>query len=200
MANVDAPFGFRPARMVNGSAYSGQIVRCSLDSAGSTDAFVGTPVVLTGAGDSYTGYDTPNQGGTYGGVDVVAGGDNAIFGVIVGFEPDRSDLTSISHDASAQTSDRQVMVAVASPDVVFEVQIDYAVTAAAIGAHHDHTDEGATVGTDRYSNCQLEVGGAGQWRLIGFGNRPDNEIALHAVGEVVCIRSQIGNEAVVAAV
>jgi hypothetical protein len=201
MANVAAPFGFRPVRMIDGSPFNGAVQRCSLDSGGSTDAFVGTPVVLTAAGDQYLGYGINAEGAIWPAVEVVAGGDNAIFGVIISFETDRSNLETMSHDASATTADRQCMVAVAAPSVVFEVETAAAHGVAGIGAHYDHSDETATVGTDTYSNCTLEVGGAGQWRLIGYRNSPDNDGTLdNAIAEVVCIRSQIGNEAVVAAV
>jgi len=200
MANVAAPFGLRPVRYLDGTPYNGAAERCSFAGGGTTDAFIGTPVVMTATGDTYTGYG-PNADGSFAGVEVVAGGDNAIYGVIVGFEPQRSNLELIALDASAVTTDLQVMVAVANPNLVFEIETSAAIGVAGIGAHYDHTDESATFGTDIVSNCTLETGGAGQWRMIGYRNDPANSVELdNAVALVVCIRSQVGNEAVVAAV
>lgn len=203
MANADAPRGLRPVRMLDGSPWNGAVQRCSIGSAVADDLFIGSPVKLDGTGDTYTGYGTANSGGSYPGVDLSEAAE-VIFGVIVAFDPDRGDLTSLGslvHDASAWAVDRQCLVAVASPTTVFEVQASTTTGVAVAGAFWDDTTESADPTAVSVSNVEIVAGTAAKYRLIGPVNRPDNDPSLtNADWEVVAVLTQVGPSALTLAV
>ena len=206
MANPDNPRGLRPIRMLDGSPWNGQVMRCSINSATADDLFIGTPVKLAAAGGAlFAEYDEPNQGGSYPGIDQ-ADTTEVVLGVIISFEPNRSNLSSLGslvHDASANADDRQCLVAVATPMTVFEVQGSAAMTSglAVTGSYVDHSTESADPTAVTVSNVEVgQTGGAG-WLIVGCVNRPDNDPTLaNADWEVVNVLGQIGNSVAVAAV
>ncbi len=206
MANVDDPRGLRPVRYIDGSPYNGAVQRCAIIAAVADDLFIGTPVKLAAAGGAtFTGYNDPNMNGSFPGIDQ-SDTTEVVFGVIVSFEVDRDDLSSsgsLVHDASAWATDRQALVAVATSNLVFEVQGSAAMTSgmAVTGSYVDHSTESADPTAVTISNVEVgQTGGAG-WLVVGPVNDINNDPTLaNADWEVVNVLGQIGNSADVVAV
>ena len=112
MANVDAPFGFRPVNR-DGSPYNGATLRCVFAAGDATATFIGDAVKL--AGSSVQGYPTIAQ---------CAAGD-PVLGVVTAFEADPDGLGNQYRLASTQ---RFCQVALAE-NTYFEVQSDDDTTA-----------------------------------------------------------------------
>lgn len=196
MANADAAFGFLPIRMVNGSPYSGQILDCATATGNSEVMFIGTPVVMAG------GAVTFNEGDTLPTIALATvGTTNPILGCIIGFEPNRGDLT-IKHRAAS--TERRVKVAVAQPDVVFKVQSDDVTALAAIGEQGSFTGVSGSTSTG-YSDAEYDEAtgstAVDQWTVIGYYNAPDNDPTLaNSILEVICSHPQLGSSQVTAGV
>lgn len=170
MANADTPFGLRPAMMLDGSPYNGQGIRCVFASGDSTATFIGDPVKL--AGSSVGGYPTVQQ---------AAAGDK-IFGVVVSFEPDRTDLTAQYRKASTE---RQAVV-VPALDVLFLVQEDSAGGALTADSVGQNADIVVGTGNTTYGISAVELDSSGaatataQLRILQLWQSEDNAIGTNA--------------------
>jgi len=91
MANAHNAFGFRPIRMLSGSPWNGQTMRCYAPATYGTALYIGDPVVWTGTSDA-TG-ECPE-------VNIATTGSNRILGMITGFEPNPDNLSLIYRPAS----------------------------------------------------------------------------------------------------
>ena len=135
MANVDARFGARPIRHLDGSPYNGMTTRYHLNASSEGNAlFIGDFVVSSGS--AFTD-GVPE-------VTVASAGGN-LLGAIVAFEPLASNPTLLHREAS---TDRYCLVA-DSPDIVFAIQEDGTLAATAMGnnaeivtTHGGSTDTG----------------------------------------------------------
>ena len=179
MANIDAPFGLRPVRHLDGSAWDGAVQKFLVPASDTDALFIGDAVIGAAAGGSADGKDKYVSKGTVGG---------NLLGAIVAFGPDRDDLSKQYRVASTL---REVYVCT-SPDVIFEVQEDSvgnAVTAAEIGCNADmiQTHSGSTV--TGQSGMELDSSSAAttaaQLRIVGVARKEDNEIGANAVLEVM---------------
>lgn len=113
MANIDAPFGLRPVKHLNGTPWNGATQRCLIPSTDSTSAFfVGDAVVRAGSASA---------DGTCPTVTLATLGDaNPIYGVITSFEPDPDNLSLMYR---LDDTERYCNVC-CDPDVIFEIQDD----------------------------------------------------------------------------
>ena len=118
---ADSAFGFRPVRTM-GSTYTGQVVSAVVPASDSTALFVGDFVSLTAGQDT-----TDNMP-----LVVQAAAAGVIYGAVVGFEPDYTDLTSKYRLASTK---RIARIAPALPGVVFECQANAALAAGDVGGN-----------------------------------------------------------------
>lgn len=183
MANANTPFGMRPVYNSNGSAYNGNALLCAIAATEGTATFVGDPVKLAGSADSTTGVPTVLQ----------AAATDAIYGVIVGFEPNRADLTLVHRVASTL---RYCYVCV-DKGVVYEIQEDSVGNNLAVTEVGLATDivvgSGSTVtGLSAVQLDSSDTGtAAGQIRILGLVRRPDNEIGTNAKWLVVINESQL---------
>lgn len=177
MANVDAPFGLRPVRQLNGSPLSGATERCFIPATDSTAMFVGDAVKMAGSADA-DGVPTVNR---------AAAGD-LIAGVIVSFDADTDDL-SLKHRVASTARYCNVVMA---PDVIFEIKEDSAggaLAATDVGLNADiiYTVAGST--TSGRSGMELDSSdaetGTCQLRILRLASRPDNSIGDDAVWEVI---------------
>lgn len=176
MANLDRPSGLRPVRTLSGAPF--KIEECCILAADGTATFVGDPVKLSGTG---------HTDGTPAVVQAAAG--DALFGVVVGFAPDPTNLNLVHRTASTF---RRCFVVV-GPDVVYEIQEDSdggAMAVTDIGKCGDVVVAAgnATTGTSAVeldsSNVQA-VDAGGQLRVLRLVPRVDNEIGTNARWEVV---------------
>lgn len=116
MASVLA--GFRPVKHLTGAPYNGQVNRYMISASDSQATNVGDLVVLS---DNDALVDA--QGfGVYPAVERAGSGTSAaIVGVIVGFEPDYSNLNAGNYRAA---STRRIVLVADSPDLLFAAPQD----------------------------------------------------------------------------
>lgn len=170
MANVDRVNGLRPVKHLDGSPYNGAANLYYVPSSDGTAIFVGDAVKSAGSADA-DGVASVAQ---------AAAGD-AIRGVVVGVKP-VTDESTIYREASTE---RYVFVADA-PDLVFEVQEDStggALAATSVGLNADLVVASGDTAAGT-SGMELDSSTAGtataQLRILGFAQRPDNEIGDNA--------------------
>ena len=119
--SATAPFGFRPVRHTNGSPWNGQTIACV--PASGTAIFIGDLVAFNGSAGTTTinGLDTEGLPTVIRATGTAVGQDAA--GVVVGFQPEPTNLSRLYMGASA--ADVKVAYVVpATPDMVFEVVAD----------------------------------------------------------------------------
>ena len=177
MANVNRVNGFTPVRHLNGAPYNGQVNRYCFTTADGTATFVGDLVKLSGTGHTD---GTPSLA-------QAAAGD-AVIGVLVGLEPDPTNLGLRHRTASTF---RYAYVA-DDPSLIFEAQEDsvgnnLAVTE--IGLCTNVT-VGAGVTATGASGMQIDssdtaTDSAGQLRIMRLVPREDNAIGTNAKWEVM---------------
>ncbi len=170
MANVSRVNGFRPVKHLDGSPYNGAYNTYYVPASDGTALFVGDAVKLAGSA-SDDGYATIAQ----------AAAGNPVVGVVVGFRVDPTNLNTPSQYRAASTA-RYVRVADAR-DLVFEVQEDAVGGAAAVTDVGLNADLVVAAGstTTGQSGMQLDTSTKATtatlvWKILGFANRPDNEI------------------------
>lgn len=134
MANLNAPFGLRPVKHLDGSAWNGQVNLYYIAAADTAAYFIGDAVrsasgvagdVGTGAG-AVTLYGTRNAASTSGAMRGVVVGLGTSFNAPGGPSPQAfnpNDLSRTSIPASKNGLNYYVWV-VDSPEVIFEVQTD----------------------------------------------------------------------------
>ena len=175
MANADAPRGFRPAKNLDGTPFNGGTVKCSLVTGDSTATFVGDLVKLSGTA-SAEGYPSVAQG---------AASDTAFFGVISSFDVDRDDLASMYRPASTA----RLCNVVPAGNALFVVQSSGATAITDVGETADVTVGSGDTSTG-YSAMELnhaDIGTGLNLLILGFDERPDNEIASANVDVIVKI-------------
>ena len=178
MANIDAPFGMRPVRHLNGSPYNGATERYFISADDGTALFVGDLVKFEGDCDAN---GVPR-------VIRAEASNPKVLGVIVSFEP-TNDL-ALKHRVASTARYCNV---VTSPDVVFEIQEDSAgnsveATEMSMNADVIYTVAGSTV--SGRSGMELDSTSANttaelQLRILRLMPRVDNAIGNYAVWEVL---------------
>lgn len=183
MANVDSPFGARPIFNGNGSPWNGATQLCAIPAADATATFVGDWVKLAGSADSTTGVPTVAQ----------AAAADAVYGVIVGFEPNRDELSLNYRKASTL---RYCHVC-ADRDAIYVMQED------SVGNNLDAnmvglaTDMVVGSGNTTTGKSAMELDSsdtataAGQFRIMGLYRSEDNEIGTNAKWLVRINESQL---------
>lgn len=190
MANLNAPFGFRPTRYMNGTPYNGGGRAYYAPSSDATAMFIGDPVVITGVGQTneFQGFGP----GTLSTVTIAtAGASNNVTGIIVGIQPVTREST-IYRAASTE----MIVFVEDDPNVIFEVQDDGAATIglAAVGLNANGVaGSGGSTVTGR-SSWQLNAATVAttntfQFTIIGAGRKIANDATLaNAVWEVLMNR------------
>lgn len=184
MANVNAPFGMRPVRYLDGRPYNGAVDLYF--ATGATGVIrPGDPVVEAGSANSSEVQGYP--AGTLPTCTVALDGDgDPLTGVCVSVLP----VTRDSLPYRETSTDRIIAVA-RGPDLVFEVQADASGTALAV------TDVGLhaclKVGTTStyISDWTLDTSDtpandpSNQLKILGFSKNPAKEVGAYAVVEVL---------------
>lgn len=192
MANVNAPFGMRPVRYVDGRPYNGAVEYYF--ATGATGVIrPGDPVVEAGSANTaeFQGYGP----GTLPTCTVALDGSgDPITGVCVAVLP----ITRDSVIYRENSTDRIIAVA-RGADLIFEVQADAGGTALAV------TDVGnfvvlkagttATLRSDWTVDTSVTPAttAAYQLKLMGFGKGPKNEVGAYAVVEVLVNNHVLAN-------
>lgn len=196
MANIDAPFGLRPVRHLNGNPWNGQAEKCYVSSSYATAIYIGDAVAVQ------TETDYQDTTAKHISVKRVTAGDaNPILGVVVSVEPDRSDLTKQYLPAS---TGGYVYVCM-DPDVIFEIRDDGAATptklfpmqnAVLIDTHSGSTTTGMS-GTELDTNSDPpEANASNQLLILKAVSKEDNDLGANTVWEVLisnhALRCQTG--------
>ena len=172
MANVDAAFGLKPIRHLNGNPWNGATTKMLVEDSYATSLFVGDPVVITGTAgaDDTTGH--------YMAVNLATAGDaGRISGVIVSIEP---ILTDLSKTYIPGYSGGYVNVCI-DPDVIYIVQDDAGATL-----------DGGSLGT----NCVFASGtgstvtGLSAWELAA-ATTPAADASYQ--GTILAVHNKEGN-------
>ena len=190
MANVNAPFGLKPIRHLNGNPWNGATEKCYVEDDVSTAVFVGDPVTYTGdaTDDISTGYhkavEHATEGDTY-----------PIYGVVTSIEPLLTDLSKTYLPAS---TGGYVNVCV-DPDVIYAIQDDgtAVLTGDNIGANA--VLEGSTAGSTvtGLSGWMLDADEAPaanaseQLIIMGVHNKEGNGFGAYCIWEVIISHHQL---------
>lgn len=186
MANSTGIFGLRPVRMLDGSPWNGNVIKCYISASYATALFIGDPVLLspTLTEKEATGkYPTINKSaGTAGTI---------VRGVIVGFEENADNLSQVYNPASTE---RYAYVC-QDADVVFQIRGDGGGTLTSVvpgqnavmiadssgdtatGLSGMALDEGTTTAPNTTQNFTLHI--------LAIANRDDNALGDNALYEVL---------------
>lgn len=169
MANVDAPFGFRPVRVEGSSEIP--VTTYYVPASDGTALFIGDPVILTGSSDS---------NGVAAVTRATAGSSSYVTGVVVAVKP-VTDESTIYREASTE---RYVVVA-DNPYQVFEVQQDSDSATPAVTDVGNTVDFIAAAGDTVYGKSKFEldtsnIGTGDQFVIEGFVQSSDNEVGNFA--------------------
>lgn len=172
MANADTPRGFTPVNSDGSGTFSGKVQRF----------YKSATAGILGIGDEVI--RATNSTDPEGGPEIVkATVGAAITGVIVGYEPNRANLTQL-HLASADT--RYVYVST-DPDQLYEAQDTTGGTALVVTQIGEHIDSITAVDADTStgrSKAELDnaaVATGNTWRIEGLVQRADNVVGEHAM-------------------
>ena len=169
MANTDTPFGLKPVRDAGSAPYNDGVEMFYVPASDSTALFIGDPVIRAGSGDA-AGVPSATR----------AAATGAITGVVVGFtDPDSMEL-----GYGAASTDRYALVRT-EPDTLYEIQVNGTLAAADVGLNAN-ISIGAGNTYNRLSGVELDAATKAttatlQLRIMGFAQRPDNEVAADAV-------------------
>ena len=171
MANVNMPFGLKPVGHLLGLNWTAQVRKCYMTGTNGA-AYIGDAVDLEGSADATGAYPTvvvPTLGATH-----------PIAGVVVGFEPDPTDLTLLYRK---NTTNRYPLV-IFDPFVIYEIQADVtAVLANTVVGANAVVGAGAGGSTATGISGQVLVSGTTpaanatyQLLILGAANDPKNDI------------------------
>jgi hypothetical protein len=186
MANLTGTWGLRPLRHLNGSPWNGALVRAYCSASYATALYVGDPVVWdTAAGDKDATAKFPTIIKSAGTAGIL------VRGVIVGFEPDPTNLELKYRPASTE---RWALIC-CDPDCVYEIRGDggAALTDVLVGQNAVMIADSAGSTVTGLSGMALDEGtttapGDTQnytLHILGIKNVEDNELAASAAYEVL---------------
>lgn len=196
MANVNAPFGLRPIRYVDGRAYNGEVTEYF--ATGATGVIrPGDPVVDSGS--SNTAEVQGRAPGTLPSCTVSLDGDgDPIIGVCVGVVPVHRDSLPYR-----ETSTDRIILVARGPDLVFEVQANAGGTALAATDVGLHANLKVATTATYISDWTLDTTAGGgvapandpsnQLKILGFSKNPKREIGAYAVVEVLINNHVLAN-------
>lgn len=184
MANVDAPFGLKPIRHLNGNPWNGQTEKCYVEDATTSNVFVGDPVIFTGTAgsDVTTGHHKV--------VTLATDADtNRIYGVVTSIEP---ILTDLSKSYIPAYTGGYVNVCV-DPDVIYIIQDEGAVALDGDSIGANAVFESATAGSTvtGLSGWELDTGdtpgadASNQCIIMGVHNVEGNSFGVNCIWEVL---------------
>lgn len=192
MTNINAPFGLRPVRHVNGEPYNGAFRAYFVPASDGTALFVGDPVIKAGSSNttvvSAPGAGQFNVGSLPTITRATAGTTNRITGVVVGFA---GDANSTLHRAAS--TDRIVYVC-DDPDILFEIQSSGILAATDVGLNSVITFAVSGSTFTGKSGAQLDQSvlattAAHQLSIVELVNREDNFPTLTASKVLVRINN-----------
>lgn len=176
MPNAHTPAGLRPVKDLNGRPYNGAKRSFYALATYATALYIGDPVEIVGTSSTLA------DGRIVSDIEAAETGDS-IDGVIVGFAPSPTDLSSIYRAASTA---REVYVCT-DRDMLYEIQegsSGTALAAADLGLNVDFVVAAGSANTGlsgvMINNATEATTNTLDLKLVEFVNRPDNEIGYSA--------------------
>lgn len=174
MPNVDGPSGLKPVDHLFGLNWSDKVRKCYIPSTDSARAFfIGDAVTLAGSSDTSGCYPTVTV--------ATVGATNVIYGVIVGFEPDPTDLTILYR----KDDTARYCYVCFDPYVIYEIQGDSvaAIANTSVGMNSvliaTHSGDTATGLSGLELNSSVIAADATyQLHILGAVESPNNDISL----------------------
>jgi len=170
MANVDAPFGFRPAKHLNGNPYNGSVMKCYMPTGDTKAVYIGD--LMEGAGSACANGCCPSVKKFTG----CAAAAKPGLGSLVAVMPS----TSASLIYRAASTERYVEVCV-DPDVLYEAQTDETMTKGDCGALclvvSTHAGSTVTGLSGMEIDATIATTNTYPFIVVSFVDRPDNDIA-----------------------
>ena len=178
MANSDSPSGFTLVGTIGGSAYNAQIHKYAIPAADGTATFVGDAVKTNG--------DATADGVPY---VIQAAATNTIRGIIVGFEPNPSNLELQYRAASTL----RICWVCDDPYAVFEIQEDGTMAATDVSGNADIVVAAGstTSGRSAMELASSTVATGDTLRILELVQRADNEIGLNAKWKVMIMEHEL---------
>ena len=182
MANVDARYGLKPEKYLNGAPYNGQCRKYHIAADYNTALYIGDVVDLNGT-STQTGADF-DVAGFYPDIEKPTLTDgNYMIGPIVAFEPTWDNLDRAYSPASTEG----YAYVADDPNIIFSAQMDSAttLTAADIGLNGylvgTHSGSGYTFlsGMEADESTFDDADSSNMFMLMGIVHRPDNELGQH---------------------
>jgi len=196
MANTDTPKGLSPIGTVGQSAYRGEIRRCVVLAADSTDIGIGDLVKLANTGSDSTG--------KYQSVTLQTAGD-AAYGVCVGIEPlpftvSTSDNLQPLYVVGSDAVNDQYLLIDIDPNTVYEIQEvsgGTALVATSIGLNASIVNAGVTTATG-FSGMELDNSTENttatlELKIMNVIDRPGNALGEHCKFAVKINNHQLGS-------
>jgi hypothetical protein len=168
-----AAFGFRPVRLLNGTPWNGAVVRHSVLS-GIGNIFIGDCVDLAG-----TASISSVDGAILHDLALASAGAR-VYGVVTGIIP-TVGTPNLNITYGATGAYREVWVALADPNLVFESTCDEAIVTSALGQCYDivATAGSTTTGVSAHVVDATGPGTTGlTWMWVGVQNSPANLAGL----------------------
>lgn len=197
MANVNRPFGFKPVKKLDGSAWTGAVHTYVVLGADTSDYYIGDLVMPGGSADAH---------GIPSAIKYIAGGngDTAPLGAIVGVLPVAPITTSregtpLSLEdkrlTGSITTDRYILV-VDDVDVVYEVQADSTgLSRNSVGSNVDVTVAAPGNANQRSATVLLGTSDADTetlpFRILGYVMDEANEISSAAATDTPFVRTLV---------
>ena len=188
MANADAPFGAIPLRLMDGTPWSGAMAHAYYcDDSDANNLFIGDPVTTGGQVNS-TAFEAYPAGSLFEVIIATAGGGaGSVLGFIVGFGPNRGDLTKQYRVASTE----RIVYVADNPNLIFAMQEDSvggALAAANAGLNADFIiGTGSTVtgmSATEIDSSSINTTNTLQLRVHRLYPVDDNAIGTNAIWEV----------------
>jgi hypothetical protein len=187
MAGVSRINGFRPVKKMIGGGFAGQVNSYFVPSSDATPLFVGDFVKLAGDARSPSGVPTVTR----------AAATDAVCGVVVGISFEGiGDLMNIPNVSNLNTpiyraaSTNAYILVADDPNLVLEAQCTGTLATADIGLNVSPivATGSLTAGTSAYLSTKATTATL-PLKLVGFPNRPDNNIGDAFVSAYVTINN-----------
>jgi len=189
MANIDSAFGLKPVAHKNGAPYNGACRAFVALSTYATALYIGDPIIRVASGSNTTEVDGFAVGTLPACQRATNGDGNAISGVIVGFGPNRDDLTKQYRPASTE----RVIYVADDPDLIFDIQDDAGATldASVVGLNAVLSGSGGSTVSGK-SSAELDAGSSdgpaadasNQLTIIGLAPYSNNAVGDNAIWRV----------------
>lgn len=174
MANVDAPFGFRPVQKVGGGVSNQGQTEYAIANGESSAIFQGDPVLLANTGS----------------VQVASSAGDTIVGIFNGCfytDPTTQKPTFSNYYPGNVAASDIVANIIDDPNQLFEVQANGTITAANVG---ENAETSYTAGSTKSGISKAEVNtfasnASSTWIIVGLSKDPDNDDTSAANGNLI---------------